>query len=99
MSAATTLAVKLQPGAAADRIDGWDLDADGRPILKIRLRARPIEGEANAALTLFLARALGLPKSAVRLARGDRSRLKRLEIEGLDPAGLKIRIDRILSER
>lgn len=100
MTAATaTLAVKLQPGAALDRIDGWETDPDGRPVLKIRLRARPVEGEANAALTRFLTRALGLPKSAVDLARGDRSRLKRLEIAGLDAAELNVRIERILSER
>lgn len=100
MTAQTTrLAIKLQPGAALDRIDGWETDADGRPVLRIRVRARPIEGEANAALTLFMARALDLPKSAVRLARGDRSRLKRLEIEGLDAAELGARIDGILSER
>lgn len=98
-AATTTLAVKLQPGAALDHIDGWEADPDGRPVLKIRLRARPVEGGANAALTRFLAKALDLPKSAVALARGDRSRLKRLEVAGLDTAELKSRIDRILSER
>lgn len=93
-----TLAVRLQPGAVVDRIDGWDVDADGRPILKIRLRARPVEGEANAALTRYVAGVLGLPKSAVTLVRGDRSRLKRLTIEGLDAAVLHARIDALLSE-
>lgn len=34
-----TLAVKLQPGAATERIDGWDVDASGRRILKVRVRA------------------------------------------------------------
>lgn len=98
-SQATQLAIKLQPGAAVDRIDSWGTDADGRPVLRIRVRARPVEGEANAALTLFMVKALDLPKSAVRLARGDRSRLKRLEVEGLDAAELSARIDGILSER
>ena len=93
-----TLTVRLQPGAALDRIDGWDVDADGRPVLKLRLRARPVEGEANVALTRYLSGALGLPKSAVTLARGDRSRMKRLTIEGLDTAGLHARIDVLLSE-
>ena len=44
------LAVKLTPGAAADHIDGWGLDLEGRLVLKVRVRARPIEGEANEAL-------------------------------------------------
>lgn len=49
-----TLAVKLQPGAATERIDGWDVDASGRRILKVRVRARPVDGEANEALIRFL---------------------------------------------
>lgn len=98
-SRSTHLAIRLQPGAVADRIDGWDTDAEGRPVLRIRVRARPLEGEANAALILFLAKALDLPKSSIRLARGDRSRLKRLEIEGLDLSELNARMDRILSGR
>ena len=59
------LAVKLTPGAASDRIDGWDVDADDRAILKVRVRARPVEGEANKSLLLLLAKSLGVPKSAV----------------------------------
>ncbi|WP_292136721.1 DUF167 domain-containing protein, partial [Brevundimonas sp.] len=44
------LPIKLQPGASGDRIDGWDADPEGRPVLKVRVRARPVDGEANAAL-------------------------------------------------
>jgi uncharacterized protein (TIGR00251 family) len=88
----TSLAIKLQPGASADRIDGWDTDPSGRAVLKIRLRARPIEGQANEALVKFLAKALDLPKSAVTLARGSQSRLKMVEIAGLDDAALRARI-------
>lgn len=88
-----SLAIKLQPGAAADRIDGWDTDPSGRAVLKVRVRARPIEGQANEALVKFLARALDLPKSAVTLARGNQSRLKMVDIAGLDDTGLRARID------
>jgi uncharacterized protein YggU (UPF0235/DUF167 family) len=77
------LAVKLTPGTAADRIDGWDVDAEGRPVLKVRVRARPVEGEANAALVKLIAKTLGVPKSAVTLQRGGQSRTKILEIVGL----------------
>ena len=86
------LAVRLTPGAASDRIDGWDVDPEGRPVLKVRVRARPVEGEANAALILLLAKALGVSRSAVSLVRGGQSRLKRIEIEGLDEAGLRARL-------
>lgn len=76
--------VKLTPGASADRIDGWDVNADGRPVLKVRVRARPVEGEANAALIELLAKSLGVPRSSVSLARGGQSRLKMIEIDGID---------------
>jgi hypothetical protein len=77
------LPVRLTPGASADRIDGWDVDAESRPVLKVRVRARPVEGEANEALINLLAKALGVPKSAVVLQRGGQSRTKILVIEGL----------------
>lgn len=86
------LAVKLTPGAASDRIDGWDADAEGRPVLKVRVRARPIEGEANEALVRLLAKALGLPRSAVSVQRGGQSRTKILVIEGLSEDEAKARL-------
>ena len=84
--------VKLTPGAAADRVDGWDVDAEGRPVLKVRVRARPVEGEANDALVRLLAKALGAPRSDVTLARGGQSRLKMIEVAGLDEAEMRTRI-------
>ena len=86
------LAIKLTPRAAADRIDGWDVDPDGRPVLKVRVRAQPVEGEANAALTAFLAKALNVPKRDVTLARGGQSRLKMIEVEGLSDVEVRDRL-------
>jgi uncharacterized protein (TIGR00251 family) len=86
------LAVKLTPGASADRIDGWDVDAEGRPVLKVRVRARPVEGEANEALVKLLARTLGVPRSAVALQRGGQSRTKILVIDGLSGDEAKSRL-------
>lgn len=88
----TTLAIRLTPGAASDRIDGWDVDPDGRPVLKVRVRARPVEGEANAALLKLLAKTLDLPKSAVSLERGGQSRLKRIAVDGLSPDEVRARL-------
>lgn len=93
------LPVKLQPGAAFDRIDGWDADAEGRPVLKVRVRARPVDGEANQALVKYLAKTLGAPKSSVTLARGGQSRLKMIVIVGLDEATLRARIDAVTAAR
>jgi len=86
------LPVRLTPGATADRIDGWDVGPDGRPVLKVRVRARPVEGEANAALLELLAKTLRVPKSAVSLDRGGQSRLKMIVVDGLSPEELRARL-------
>ncbi len=80
------IGVRLTPGARADSVEGWGADEQGRPHLVVKVRARPIEGEANAALEALLAKTLGLGKRAVSVARGTTSRLKQVEIEGLDEA-------------
>lgn len=85
---AVVLAVRLTPRGGRDAADGWALDADGRPYLKVRVSSPPVEGEANAALIAFIAKSLRAPKSAVRLAAGAGARLKRLEIDGIDEADL-----------
>ena len=84
----TRLFVRLTPKARTDAIDGWDADAEGRAFLKVRVRAQPIEGEANAALIALLAKTLGRPKSALTIAAGTTGRLKRIEIEGVTEAAL-----------
>lgn len=81
--------MRLTPKAAADRVDGWEADEQGRPYLKVRVTAPPIEGRANDALIAFLAKRLKLPKSRLSLLAGDTSRLKQIEVEGLDEAALR----------
>ncbi|WP_442880932.1 DUF167 domain-containing protein [Brevundimonas sp.] len=90
--AMANLAVRLTPGASTDRIDGWDVDADGRPVLKVRVRARPVEGEANDALIKLLARALGAPKSALAIQRGGQSRTKMIEVASLSNDEMRSRL-------
>ena len=84
--------MRRRRGPAADRIDGWDVDAEGRPVLKVRVRARPVEGEANAALVKLLAKTLGMPKSAVALERGGQSRTKMISLAGLTTDDLRLRL-------
>lgn len=81
---AEILTVRLTPRGGRDAADGWALDADGRPYLKIRVASPPVDGAANAALIAFLAKTLKIPRSSIRLLSGDTARLKRLELEGLD---------------
>ncbi len=83
------LPVRVTPKGGRDAVDGWALDPGGRAYLKVRVSAAAADGEANAALTVFLAKILRLPKSSVRIVSGDTARLKILEIEGMDEAGLE----------
>ena len=86
------LVVRLTPRAACDRIDGWADDPKGRPVLKVRTTAPATDGRANAALERLIAGALHLPPSAVRLTGGAAARTKTLRIEGIDDAGLRLRL-------
>ena len=92
------LPIRLQPGAAVDRIEGWEADPEGRRVLKVRVRARPIDGEANDALVRLLAKSLGVSKSSVTVVRGGQSRSKMVVVDGLDDETLGARIAEILSD-
>lgn len=84
---ACTLELKTIPNAPRDEIAGW---LDGA--LKIKVRAPAIEGRANDALLAFLAAKLGVPRRAVALIRGDKSRHKAVRIDGLDLAAVESRL-------
>ena len=53
---------------------------------KLRLAAPPVDGKANEACVRFFARRFGVAASAVRIVQGLSSRLKVVEIEGIDAA-------------
>lgn len=87
-----TLHLRVTPNAGADRIDGTELRDDGTAVLRVRVTAVPDKGKANAAVIGMLAKALGVPKSALTLVSGDTARLKTIDVAG-DPAALAARID------
>ena len=80
-----SLAVRLTPKGGRDAIDGIELLADGRCVLKVRVRAAPSEGEANTALCRLIAKALCVPPRDVAIAAGATARNKRLTIAGEGP--------------
>ena len=55
----------------------------------VRVAAPPEGGKANAAVCRVVAKALGVPKSAVRVVAGASARMKTLEIEGADPQAVR----------
>jgi uncharacterized protein len=70
--------IRVQPRASRDEIAGV---IDGA--LKVRVQAPAIENRANEAVCKYLASLLKTPKSAVRILGGEHSRVKRVEIRGV----------------
>jgi uncharacterized protein (TIGR00251 family) len=82
-----SVALRVTPRGGRDGIDGLETLADGRMVVKVRVRAIAEGGEANRAVTELLAKALGVPKARVRILSGTTSRLKQIAVDG-DPARL-----------
>jgi uncharacterized protein YggU (UPF0235/DUF167 family) len=80
----------VTPKGGRDAVDGWSLDGAGRAALRVRVSSPPADGAANAAVTALIAKALSLPKSAVRISAGHTARVKRLEIEGATSADIAL---------
>ena len=93
-----TVTVRLTPKGGRDAIESAETLADGRVVLKVRVRALPMEGEANAALCRVLARALGVPPGRVEIAGGATSRIKRVKIAG-NAAALGAALEKIVRAR
>jgi hypothetical protein len=82
-----SVALRVTPRGGRDDIDGVETLADGRTVLKVRVRVVADGGEANRAVTELLAKALGVPKAKLRILSGTTSRLKQIAVDG-DPVKL-----------
>jgi uncharacterized protein (TIGR00251 family) len=78
VSNSARLDVRVTPRSSRDRIE---VAKDGA--IKIWVTAAPTDGQANKAVCDLLAKKLGVPKSAVGVARGATSREKQIAIDGL----------------
>jgi len=72
------VALRVQPRASADVVMG---EREG--VIAIRLKAPPVDGQANAALQPFIARQLRVPHRQVELVRGAMGRQKWIRVQGL----------------
>jgi uncharacterized protein (TIGR00251 family) len=82
-----SVALRVTPRGGSDEVDGLETLANGRAVVKVRVRAIAEGGEANRAVIELLAKALGVPKARVRVLSGTTSRLKQVAVDG-DPAKL-----------
>ena len=90
-----SLFLRVTPNAGKDAVEGVETRDDGTVVLRIRVKAVPDKGKANAAVVALLAKALGVPKTAITLTSGDTSRFKTLAIAGA-PEALAARLKAIL---
>jgi len=79
-----SVALRVTPRGGRDDIDGIETLANGRSVVKVRVRAIAEGGEANRAVTELLAKVLGVPKERVKILSGMTSRLKQVAVDG-DP--------------
>jgi len=84
------LAIRVQPRASRNEIR---LRADGTIV--VALTAPPVQGAANRALTEFLAQALEVPKSAIEIVAGVRSRQKRVRVASMSADAVRSRLEEL----
>ena len=86
-SAGVEIDVRVMPRAAKSSIAG---ERDGRVL--VRLSAPPVEGAANQALIELFSEILGRPRRAIRIVAGEKSRSKRIAVDGLTAAEARSRL-------
>jgi uncharacterized protein (TIGR00251 family) len=81
------LTLRVLPRAARDEVMGWD-----GAVLRVRLRAPPVDGRANEALRRFLGEHLGIPQRDIEIVSGETSRTKRVRVVGLSRDQIEARL-------
>lgn len=90
---AVVVRVHVQPGAGRSAIVGRHGTS-----LKVRVAAPPVDGRANVAAAALLAETLGVKEGDVELVSGQRSRLKRFRIGGIDAEDVEFRLRQALAD-
>jgi uncharacterized protein (TIGR00251 family) len=80
---AVTVDVLVQPRAARPGVGPVVGDR-----LRVAVSAPPVDGKANEAVVAVLAEALGVPRGAVEIVRGESGRRKTVRIRGATLAAL-----------
>lgn len=71
----------VTPRSGRDEVSGVRADADGNPVVQVRVKAAPEGGKANAGLCAAVAKSLGVSKSCVSVLRGATSRTKLVSLD------------------
>jgi uncharacterized protein (TIGR00251 family) len=87
------LRVHVQPGAGRSAVVGRHGDA-----LKLRIAAPPLDDRANRATVELVAETLDTPAKQVTIVSGERSRVKRIRIAGVEADDVELRLRRALED-
>ncbi len=71
--------LRVVPNAKRSEVVGIHGDA-----IKVKVQAPAMDGKANEALLEFLAETMGVPRRAVQIVAGERSRDKTISVAELD---------------
>lgn len=85
-----TITVKATPRAAKSELAGADAEW-----LRVRVKAPPVDGKANAALVALFAELFGVPKRSVTVVAGHAARLKRVHVAGVTAAAAKAALPQV----
>jgi uncharacterized protein len=83
------ITVRVAPRAARSGIAGTRDDA-----LLVRLHAAPVDGAANAELIAVIAETMGVPRRAVSISAGEKSRRKIVRVSGVSVDEARARLER-----
>ena len=83
------MTVKVIPRSS---VEGISREEDG--LWKLRVNAPAVDGKANNALISILSKNLGIPKKDIEIVSGQRSRIKRIRLSGIDSQS----VERLLSD-
>lgn len=86
-AAGVEIDVRVIPRAARSGVAG---EREGRVL--VRLSAPPVEGAANDALIELFAHLFARPKRSVRIVAGEKSRAKRVAVDGVTPPEARQRL-------
>jgi uncharacterized protein len=86
------LKVRVTPNARKNTVVSWTRDE-----VRLKIKAPPVEGKANAALIEYLSELTSVPRAKIQLKAGEKSRIKLVEIDALTPDELRSKIQSHIS--
>lgn len=89
------LQLQVQPGARRNEIVGLHGDR-----LKVKVKAPPVDGAANAEIIRFLSETLSLRRHEIEISSGESGRQKNLKIQGsLSAEDVRTRLGAVLKNQ